>query len=368
MPEYPVEYRSNSLLLRRLAKAQSGLLVNQKPNQDKPASKGGDDENVIVESQANITSSLKEKEVENILLNQSSLDSKNLYTNHILYIKNPSGFSPLPNKFCETAVLLNKDLFQHNHDNFKSQVTSGGPNGGIIFSDENFKVEIKMFPMAKGTLPVLLNFLGNPENIKVVLLKTYEGISPLISSVRYAQDQPPQVLMKVGLTDSFSNPLVLGVTANMNNINIKCTFALPILISRFMEPYEMSFENYNTLLLEYTNATSDEYHRLDSIMYNPLEGKGHITDFLKKLGSLLHALNFKVFPPYDMSSFHEIDSVSVLNVNETTRIPILVQASFVPSFTPEFRLSIRAKAPDSVRFSNLTLDLYSIIRYYVNPY
>ena len=369
MPEYPIEYKQNSLLLRRLAKVQKNLVIDQKANVGGDKSLKNEEENTIVESQNDlITSTLKDKEVENILLNQSTLDSKNLYTNHILYIKNPSGFSHSPNKFADDAILLNKDLIHSNSDNFKSQVTGGGPNGGIIFSDENFKVEIKMFPMTKGTLPVLINFIGNPENIKVSLLKTYDAVSPLVSSVRYSQDQPAQVLMKIGLNDSFSNPLVLGVTGSSNNINIKCTFALPILITRFLEPYDLPYESYNTLLLEYTNATTDEYQRLDAILYNPLDGKGQITDFLKKLGSLLHALNFKVYPPSDVNNFHEIDSLAVLNVNDTTKIPVLLQASFIPSFSPEFRLSIRAKTPDSIKFSGLTQDIYSIIKFYVNPY
>ena len=369
MPQYPIEYKQNSLLLRRLAKVQGTLLNNQKQSPPEEKSLKNIEENVIVEASNDlITSNLKEKEVESILMNQSTLDSKNLYTNHILYIKNPSGFSHLPNKFADDAILLNKELFNNNFDNFKSQVTGGGPNGGIIYSDENFKVEIKIFPMSKGTLPVLMNFIGNPENVKVSLLKTYEGLSPLISSVRYSQDQPPQVLMKIGINDSFSNPMILGVAASLNSINIRCTFALPILITRFLEPYDLPFENYNTLMFEYTSATTDEYHRLDSILYNPLDGKGQITDFLKKLGSLLHALNFKVYPPSDVNNFHEIDSISVLNVNDSLKIPILLQASFIPSFSPEFRLSIRAKTADSIKFSSLTQDIFSIIKFYVNPY
>jgi len=372
MPEYPIEYKNNSVLLRRLAKVQSNLINNQKQNTKEKASNptATDEENINVETQNNniMSSSLKGNEVENLLLNQSSLDSKNLYTNHILYIKNPSGFSPVPNKFVDNAVLLNKELIQNNFDNFKSQVTGGGPNGGIIYADENFKVEIKIFPVNKGTLPVLLNFIGNPENLKVSLLKTYESVTPLISSVRYSQDQPPQVLMKISLSDSFNNPLILGVTGQINNINIKCTFALPILITRFLEPFDISIENYNTLLLEYTNATTDDYHRLDCILYNPMDGKGPITDFLKKLGSLLHSLNFKLFTPHDLSNFHEIDAIAVLNVNDSAKIPVLLQASFIPSFSPEFRLSIRAKSPDSIKFSSIALDIYSIIKFFVNPY
>ena len=93
MPEYPIEYKQNSLLLRRLAKVQKNLVIDQKANVGGDKSLKNEEENTIVESQNDlITSTLKDKEVENILLNQSTLDSKNLYTNHILYIKNPSGF------------------------------------------------------------------------------------------------------------------------------------------------------------------------------------------------------------------------------------------------------------------------------------
>jgi len=239
----------------------------------------------------------------------------------------------------------------------------------LIYSDENMKIEVKILQFQKGFLPVILTFLSNPEDIKPALLKTCEGIKPLMSlKMPTDSNTHPQLMMKINLNDSFNNPLLMGFAATVNQNNVKCSFALPILITKFLVPTEISFESYNTLLFEYNNATEDEYHRFDSIMYNPIDGKGTIMDFLKKLGSLLHNLNFRVYPPSDSNNFHEIDAISILNTSETNKIFVLAQASFVPSFSPEFRFSLRAKSQDSHSFSNICLDIYSIVKFYVNPY
>ena len=58
-----------------------------------------------------------------------------------------------------------------------------------------------------------------------------------------------------------------------------------LLITKFLEPYETTVENYTPLWYEYTNSTDDNYGRLDSIMYNPMANSGRsIMDFLKKFG------------------------------------------------------------------------------------
>ena len=53
-------------------------------------------------------------------------------------------------------------------------------------------------------------------------------------------------------------------------------------------------------------------------------------DFLKKFGMLMQNLNFKVFAPEDRFNFHEIEGCSIFN-GKNTSIPILFQASFLPS-------------------------------------
>ena len=61
MPQYPIEYKQNSLLLRRLAKVQGTLLNNQKQSPPEEKSLKNIEENVIVEASNDlITSNLKE--------------------------------------------------------------------------------------------------------------------------------------------------------------------------------------------------------------------------------------------------------------------------------------------------------------------
>ena len=139
------------------------------------------------------------------------------------------------------------------------------------------------------------------------------------------------------------------------------------LITKFLEPYDTTVENFTPLWYEFSNSTEDNYGRMDAIMYNPMANSGKsIMDFLKKFGLLLQNLGFKVFAPEDRNNFHEIEGCALLNLKDIS-IPVLFQATFLPSFIEEFRFSLRCKTETELQFSSLLLDIYSVVKMWVNP-
>ena len=77
-------------------------------------------------------------------------------------------------------------------------------------------------------------------------------------------------------------------------------------------------------------------------------------------------LGFKVFAPEDRNNFHEIEGCAMLNTKEVS-IPILFQASFLPSLMEEFRFSLRCKTESELQYSSLLLDIYAVVKMWVNP-
>ena len=89
-------------------------------------------------------------------------------------------------------------------------------------------------------------------------------------------------------------------------------------------------------------------------------------DFLKKLGLLMQNLSFKVFSPENKSNFHDIEGCANFETNTCT-IPVLFQASFIPSITSEFRFSLRSKHTNSHQYSNLLPAIFAVVKMWVNP-
>lgn len=54
-----------------------------------------------------------------------------------------------------------------------------------------------------------------------------------------------------------SSPL----TCSLGNHQINCQFYNPYLVTKILNPYETSIENYSQLYLEYTNSTKYNYGR-----------------------------------------------------------------------------------------------------------
>lgn len=357
---------NNSILTKRL---QTGKVENLIVQNNSEVGK-------VTESHSFINANVSNQEsfnVENIdkigdILSKTKIEG-NPYSDHIIFEKNPNGFAFLMNKYPEEATPINRNLLSQNFDLFKSLLSNA--NGGIIYNDQNgnYSVDLKIKPPEKGQIMIMLTFIcntGKLEDIELHQINAVTGIKMSISKVKYPQDDKsfPQIMLKINLSESFIEPIQVGFRARIGSMKVDSYFALPLLVTKFVEQAEMSIENYTALWYEISNSPDEKCHKLDSILYNPMQNSP-ISDFLKKFASLLNSLNFKIYPPSDVANFHEIEAVSMLNV-ENMNIPILAQASFVPSHPGEFRFSLRCKVPEADKFYSLLLDVFSIVKFYIH--
>ena len=362
MPVYSQDFFNNSLLMKKLQKTQTGLYTNKEAKVEQKK------ENKPTEAKGNI------KNASTLLASSSDVieSTGNPYAEHELYIKDPNGFAVKMNKNPQFANLIDRNQI-NNFDMFKSMLTSNNSQG-VIYSDPNsIKVSLMIKRIDKGTLGYIFAFSpftsGNErlENIDFSLSNytTSELLNIQISKVKY--DQVPHLMMKVQSNDAFSTPPIVELNATLGMTNISAQFSLPLLITKFLDPYDTTVENYTPLWYEFSNAIEDNYHKMDAIMYNPMVNSGKsIMDFLKKLGLLMQNLGFKVFAPEDRNNFHEIEGCAMLNTKEVS-IPILFQASFLPSLMEEFRFSLRCKTESELQYSSLLLDIYAVVKMWVNP-
>ncbi|MCQ2817304.1 MAG: hypothetical protein MJ252_08575 [archaeon] len=354
MPLYSQEFFDNSILMKKLQKTQSGKYSNptQQKNPTQPTMEN--------------TNPVQPKE-------NSNTGGNNPYTSHELYSKDPSGFATSMNKNPMDATLIEPSSI-NNFDMFKSMLTTNNANGGIIYSDQNtIKVSLMIKKLDKQTLGFVFAFTpftsGNEkiENVEFSLnnYNSNEKLNISISKVKY--DPVPQVMMKIQMVEAFETPPQMKLSFNLGMRNIQTGFSLPLLVTKYFEPYNTPIENFVPLWMEITQSTDESTGRLDSIMYNPMSNSGKgIMDFLQKLGMLMKNLNFKVYTPENKSDFHEIQGGALLSGKEG-EVPVLFQASFIPSNIEEFRFSLRCKCPNPNIYSNLLQDVYAIVKMWVNP-
>jgi hypothetical protein len=359
LPVYPVSFFNNSILMKKLNKTHTGIYTGNKNKNTQQNSQSNGNINVA----------------SNLLENSSKVinPGENPYINTELYKKDPNGFAAKMNKFPQNAVLIDKNSIT-NFDMFKSMLTSGNTQGGIIYSDPNsIKISLMIKKIGEGCLGFIFAFSpftsGNEkvENIDFNLANynSNEFLNISISKVKY--DNVPQLMMKIQVNECFDIPPIINLKCTLGIRNIETNFSLPLLITKFLEPYDTNVENYTPLWYEYSNSTDDSYGRLDAVMYNPMANSGRsIMDFLKKFGLLMQNLNFKVFAPQDRTNFHEIEGCALFK-SQNYNIPILFQASFVPSMNEEFRFSLRNKNENPGKFSNILLNIYAVVKMWVNP-
>ncbi len=362
---------NNSLLTKRLQSGQvQGLIAQGSTTQKKELSQIGSSDSLSTINQTSSPASFNVENIEKIadILSKTKLEG-NPYADHIIFEKNPNGFASAMNKYPEEATPINRNLLSQNFELFKSLLSNAA--GGIIFNDPNgnYSVDIKIKPSDKGVVMTMLTFISNTgklEDIELHQINSVPAIKLNISKVKYPADDKsfPQIMLKINLLESFIEPIQVGLLARIGSMRVESYFALPILMNKFIDPFEMSIENFTALWYEISNSADDEYHKLDTIMYNPMQNSP-VVDFLKKFASLLNSLNFKIYPPTDVNSFHEIEAVAVLNYDNFS-VPVLAQASFVPSHPGEFRFSLRAKVAEADKFDGLLLDVYSLIKFYIH--
>lgn len=386
MPLFKQDIYNNSPLMKRLQQTQTGLYTNATKEKNVSSNVNNSNSNHNNNDNIHTASTFNEGDIEKIgnSMTKSEYNGEgSQFSEHPLYQKNPQGFAVDMNRNPDDAILLNKELLTNNLDSFKSLVSNPNNTGGLIFSDQNIKIDckIKFLPDTFGVLGIVFSFIPVSDNDKIEEIEfsltnysTYELLNIQISKVKYPdgsnQIQNAQIMVKVTISESFSTPPTVYFSARVGNMKVKYNFALPLVITKFLEPFNTPIETFTGMWYEYSNSSEDSYQKLDSILFNPMSGSDKsYMDFLKKLGGLLDKLQFKVYPPSDRDNFHEIEGVAIFKYQDKMKsIPVLVQASFVPSYPQEFRLSLRAKNSDIERFATLLLDIFAIIKFYVNPY
>ena len=348
MPLYPASFFNNSILMKKLQKNSNKSYTNTNPQY----------------INKNLTGEVGSS-------NDNSNDYGRDYKNSDLYKKDPNGFAVQMNKFPNEAKPLEKNKIP-NFDMFKSMLTSGNSQGGVIYSDPNtIKISLMIKKLGKGSLGYIFAFTpftsGNEkiENISfnITNFPSSELLNISISKVKY--DNVPQLMMKVQIQNTFDEPPLVNLSCTLGMRQVNCEFYIPCLVTKFLSPLETSIENYSQMYFECNSSTNDNVGRLDAIMYNPMGESKNIMDFLKKLGLLMQNLSFKVFSPENKSNFHDIEGCANFETS-TTNIPVLFQASFVPSISKEFRFSLRSKS-NTGHYGNLLPAIFAVVKMWVNP-
>lgn len=371
LPAFPKEIKANSMLNKRLEKNKIGDIVKKSGN-DSDNKNNSNDNSIFDDKDKNDKkhSALNAQNIDKIgeMMSNTKIEG-NPYSDHIIFEKNPNGFAFIMNKYPEEANPIDKNLLNNNFNLFKSVLTNSA--GGVIFNDPdgNYSIDIKIKPPEKGLLMAMMTFITNTgrlEDIEIHPVSASNKIKLNISKVKYPNDDKsfPQVMLKMQLMDSFIEPIQLGFKARIGSMKIENLFALPIMLNKFIEQTSnVSVENFTAQWYEISNSPDKKYHKFDSILFNPMENSP-IQAFLKKFAALLNTLNFKIYPPSDLNNFHEIEGISILEL-ENISIPILVQASFVPSHPSEFRFSLRCKMNDEESYYYLLCDIYSLIKFFL---
>jgi hypothetical protein len=342
MPLYPTSFFNNSILMKKLQKSSPKNYIDNK--------------------------NLGMQKGDSSSYNNDGSD----YRNSEIYQKDPDGFAKETNKDPSTVKKIEKRNIP-NFDMFKSMLTSTNSQGGVIYSDQNtIKVSLMIKKLGKGTLGYIFAFTpfasGNDkiENIdfSVANFNSNDLLNISISKVKY--DNVPQLMMKIQINEVFDEAPLINLTCTLGMRKVNCQFCIPCLVTKFLSPFETTVDNYSQLYVECTNSNNDNYGRLDSVMYNPMSGNKSIMDFLKKLGLLMQNLNFKVFAPENKSDFHDIEGCANFETGSSS-IPVLFQASFIPSLNGEFRFSLRSKHNNSHQYAHLLPAIYAVVKMWVNP-
>lgn len=364
MPLFCNDSLNNSILMKKLSQTNKTLFSKTKE---------GINSSTTSNSQSQTTTDqviipINEADLE---INENDYNERHPFYDHVIFKRDPMGFAVLPNRFYNNTNFLLPSNIVTNQNEFKQFLTNQS-NSGVILNKDDISIECKVKPLEKGTLGAMLeiktisggNFNGS--NIEIQNVSNNKEMEVLISKVKYLPTSA-QLLIKIKILDSFNQPILLKFNGNMNGINLNFNFNLPILINKYLEPYNISIEDYSKYWRLISNDKLNISQRYDSILNNPINSQNPIMDFLKKFGGLLLNLGFKVFTPNDPLSYNEIEASALLSIGNE-QIVILAQASFLPSYSNEFRFSLRIKNLNgdlNDKFSNLSNDIHSLIGFYI---
>ena len=351
MPLFSTDSLNNSILMKRLSQTNKTLFSKTKEGQN-------------VEKKDKVAANGE-------LLISSNYNEDHPFYSHIIFQKDPMSFSPYINKFEIDTESIDLMKLQNNFNEFKQFLTNVN-NSSPIFDSEGLSIITKVKPLEKGVLGAMLEIKHESNqpgcDLQLTTLFSPSGLDISISKFKYLETST-QVLLKIKLLSSYTQPIQLKFYGNYNGLLIDFDFALPLLITKYIDIADLEQQEYSSIWRSISNESNNDSQRLDSIMYNPLEGQKSLTDILKKIGSLMNGLGFKVFPPSNLDSFNEIEACGSLFINNTDSFLILIRASFIPSYSEEFVFSVRIKGKSDLneRFGSLSNDIHSIVRLFINP-
>ncbi len=249
---------------------------------------------------------------------------------------------------------------------FKKLISSNRAKEGIIYEDGTLLVKLKS-EYNSFLARHLVQFSGRKSALEslTVDVDCPKGLEVQCSKVKYPSGgsaEGPIVMVQMMFSEPFATPPVLKVSYSTPSTgSAKAEFALPVMITRFVEGKELTLE-----------AADSEWKELgmspncvDAIVKNPAPAQVPHVQVLLKVAQLLHeCFGMYVVPPADEAHFNSIYAAGVLALksSEQTKFPttaaevqapktgvLMVEAEFYPEMgTNEFRLSVRSQADLSV--------------------
>ncbi len=128
------------------------------------------------------------------------------------------------------------------------------------------------------------------------------------------------------LNGEFIQPPSVGIAWKSDNQVQKKEIQLPITISKFLNPVELSYEKFNTFYNDYSLA-NEKFFKIDSFLKMPSDREN--SDYLKKVGAFLKSVcNFhcNAKPSFENIQLIYASSSAVLrNGDKPINIPILIE-------------------------------------------
>jgi len=294
---------------------------------------------------------------------------------HEFYTKFPHKFAEMPSVDPSKAQKL---VVPSENAELWKKCISRNVSEGIIFENDIIKVAIKsMYQKFMGRL--ILQFINKRERFENVLveLQSPPQLEATCSKVKYAEN--PMVMIRMMLAGAFDVPPILTVSFLMGGAQERVRFALPVLMSKFIEPIELPLSKFEEVWKDITINKPNTFEKMDTIMKNPAPAHLSHMDVLKRMAQLFSEyFGFRVIPPVDLANFSEMcaigqipfkpaDQAQFPNTPEEMRppmiVPVYAQVEFYPQILKtEFRFSIRVSDQMPV-----TCPILSLFKFFVNP-
>lgn len=130
-----------------------------------------------------------------------------------------------------------------------------------------------------------------------------KGFEVTTSPVKYTPESQQILLTLVPTGEKIEPPSVGVAWKNQEGKISKKEVQLPVAVTKFLTPVELTHEKFNNYYKEYS-LTNEKYHKIDSFLKIP-EGV-RVQDYLKKIGSFISTVcNFKcgAIPSFDDIKF-----------------------------------------------------------------